>query len=100
MQISRILGPMQISLSRMLDDVFQMLFLFLVTMLAFAVGLTRLLAYYKNSQRWESKSATEPKTQPERFDEYDLFTCSICYGHCVVTHFAITVAQQIGLSQM
>ena len=91
---------MQISLSRMLDDVFQMLFLFLVTMLAFAVGLTRLLAYYKNSQRWDSKTAKEPKTQPERFDEYDLFACSMCFGYCVVTHFAITAAHQIGLSRV
>ena len=66
-QISQILGPMQLSLSKMLDDVFQMLFLFLVTMLAFAVGLTRLLAFYKGAERYDESG--NKKEQPERFDE-------------------------------
>ena len=63
---------MQLSLSKMLEDVFQMLFIFMVTMFAFAVGMTRLLAFYKGMERYEQITENEVKlhkTQPERFDE-------------------------------
>ena len=78
---------MQLSLSKMLEDVFQMLFIFMVTMLAFAVGMTRLLAFYKGMERYEEIDGDKVKlhkTQPERFDEY--------VHLCIVYLSATTVA--------
>ncbi|CAH1777258.1 unnamed protein product [Owenia fusiformis] len=67
-QMSQILGPLQISLSRMLDDILQILLTFLLTMFCFASGLTRLYSYYENSVRVNPNNST--KTQPPQFVEF------------------------------
>ena len=50
-QISQILGPLQLSLSRMISDILQMFIIFFVMIFAFATGLTRLYIYYADSKR-------------------------------------------------
>lgn len=50
-QMSQVLGPLQLSLSRMIYDILQMLLIFFIVICAFASGLTRLYIYYTDSQR-------------------------------------------------
>ena len=54
-------------MGRMLTDVLQMLFIFLVTMLSFAMALTRLYSYYHDMVRIDKKSEEQ---QPEAFERY------------------------------
>ncbi|XP_044181648.1 short transient receptor potential channel 7-like [Acropora millepora] len=49
-QVNSVLGPLQLSLYRMLNDVFHFLLLFLVLYLSFATGLAKIYRYYVASQ--------------------------------------------------
>ena len=49
-QVDSVLGPLQLSLYRMLNDVFHFLLLFLVLYLSFATGLAKIYRYYVASQ--------------------------------------------------
>ena len=60
----QIIGPIQISLSQMIYDVLQMLFIFLVFLMAFAMGLTRLYYFYNGMTRNENG---ELQQQPTNF---------------------------------
>ena len=63
----KVLGPVQLYMGRMLTDVLQMLFIFLVTMLSFAMALTRLYSYYHDMVRIHKKTEEQ---QPEAFERY------------------------------
>ncbi len=60
----QVLGPIQLSLSLMINDVLQMLFIFLVFLVAFATGLTRIHYLYDGMVRIENGDAIQ---QPENF---------------------------------
>ena len=49
-QVSSTLGPLQLSLYRMLKDVAKFLFIFLMLFIAFATGLIKIYSYYVVSQ--------------------------------------------------
>ncbi|XP_074629600.1 short transient receptor potential channel 4-like [Acropora palmata] len=49
-QVDSVLGPLQLSLYRMLNDVFEFLLLFLVLYISFATGLSKIYGYYIASQ--------------------------------------------------
>ncbi len=67
------LGPIQLYINRMLTDVKQMFFMFMVTILAFSMSLTRLFAYYQGMTRIEDGELEE---QPDQFAKYQpVFQC-------------------------
>ncbi|XP_068695743.1 short transient receptor potential channel 4-like [Montipora foliosa] len=49
-QVDSVLGPLQLSLYRMLRDVWKFLLLFILLYVAFATGLTKMYSYYVASQ--------------------------------------------------
>ncbi|XP_068695735.1 short transient receptor potential channel 4-like [Montipora foliosa] len=49
-QVDSVLGPLQLSLYRMLRDVWKFLLLFLLLYISFATGLTKMYSYYVASQ--------------------------------------------------
>ena len=49
-QVDSVLGPLQLSLYKMLGDVWEFLLLFLVLHLSFATGLAKMYSYYVASQ--------------------------------------------------
>ncbi|XP_068730693.1 short transient receptor potential channel 7-like [Montipora capricornis] len=49
-QVDSVLGPLQLSLYRMLSDVWKFLLLFILLYVAFVTGLTKMYAYYVASQ--------------------------------------------------
>ena len=49
-QVSSILGPLQLSLYRMLKDVLKFLLIFLMLYIAFATGVVKVYSYYVASQ--------------------------------------------------
>ena len=49
-QVDSVLGPLQLSLYKMLGDVWKFLLLFLVLHLSFSTGLTKMYSYYVASQ--------------------------------------------------
>ena len=65
--ISQILGPLQLSLSNMISDVLQMMTIMMITMFAFAVGISRLYIFYAGGKRTVGSETTE---QPNYFNEY------------------------------
>ena len=64
-QACRTLGPMQLTLSHMMYDTLQMLVIFLVTMLAFASGMTRRYVYYESMVRIDDEGHAQE--QPDSF---------------------------------
>ena len=73
-QVNSVLGPLQLSLYRMLNDVFQFLLLFLVLYLSFASGLAKIYWYYGASQGELEKRNKTPheETHPYTRWEYSL----------------------------
>ena len=67
-QMSQILGPVQLSLSRMLYDVLQMFMLLFLAIFAFSMGMTRLYRDYKDGVRKEP--GEEDKNQPDAFTRF------------------------------
>ena len=49
-QVDSVLGPLQLSLYKMLGNVWEFLLLFLVLHLSFATGLAKMYSYYVASQ--------------------------------------------------
>ena len=53
-------------MNRMLKDVVQMLFIFMVTLVSFGMAMTRLYSYYADMTRLED---SEIEQQPESFNK-------------------------------
>ena len=66
-QVSSTLGPLQLSLYRMLKDVAKFLFIFLMLFIAFATGLIKIYSYYVVSQ---VKLREEGESQFQDFHPY------------------------------
>ena len=65
-QVDSVLGPLQLSLYRMLYDVLEFLLLFLVLYISFATGLAKMYKYYVAAQlELEKQNMTHyEKTHP------------------------------------
>ena len=66
-QVSSTLGPLQLSLYRMLKDVAKFLFIFLMLFIAFATGLIKIYSYYVVSQ---AKLREEGESKFQDFHPY------------------------------
>lgn len=64
-QIGQTLGPLQLSLGRMMSDVSRMMIIIFIFLFAYAMSLTRLYTYYGNSVRIDADG--EEEEQPEAF---------------------------------
>ncbi len=51
---SRLLGPLQVSLSRIIHDVMEVFLIFLITVIAFAIGMYGLYNYYRDMKELDS----------------------------------------------
>ena len=73
-QVDSVLGPLQLSLYRMLNDVFHFLLLFLVLYLSFTTGLAKIYRYYVASQlEMKTRNNTHyEETHPYTRWEYSL----------------------------
>ena len=67
-QISQILGPLQIVLSKMVDDIMQILVLFFLILFSFSIGMTKLYQYYKGGKM--TNAMGEEFKSNDKFAEY------------------------------
>jgi hypothetical protein len=68
LKISKVLGPMQTAVGRMMKDILRMLVIFLVVICSFAFGMYRLLIAYKGMVKRTDEEDT--MVQPQKFDRY------------------------------
>ncbi|XP_030745679.1 transient receptor potential-gamma protein [Sitophilus oryzae] len=56
------LGPLQVSLSRMVMDIMKFFFLYVLVLFAFSCGLNQLLWYYANAEKSRCKDPDDPSS--------------------------------------
>jgi hypothetical protein len=69
LKLSCLLGPMQIAIGRMMEDVMRILVIFLVVICSFAFGMYRLLIGYEGM---EYRNDENIFIQPQTFDRYNI----------------------------
>jgi len=70
-QIDSVLGPLQLSLYKMLKDVVRFLFIYLLLYLSFATGVVKVYSFYVTSQiELQKQNMTSDPQDSHPYDKY------------------------------